>query len=136
MFCGVHPGLRKPNKTLDTQKHPYRGSKNSVSRPACHGGIRLVVCYFNLIFNFLQKLQDVDTSGVLGVGVARVRTSGSRMQAWITYGGPDGTGALNLGGGTLFSYFYAVVRTRGNNRVKVAAFLTPMYSRNMHQLFE
>eukprot|EP00962_Isochrysis_galbana_P031074 scaffold10104_cov130-Isochrysis_galbana.AAC.1 len=61
------------------------------------------------------------------------------MQAWIvdiTYGGPDGTGALNLEGGTLFSYFYAVVRTRGNNRAKVAAFLTPMYSRSMHQLFE
>jgi len=73
---------------------------------------------------------------VLGVGVARVRTSGSRMLAWITYGGPDGIGALNLGGGTLFSYFYSVVRTRGNNRAKVAAFLTPMYSRNMQQLFE
>eukprot|EP00962_Isochrysis_galbana_P020762 scaffold6088_cov128-Isochrysis_galbana.AAC.1 len=56
--------------------------------------------------DFLQKLQEVDTSGVLGVGVARGRTSGSRMLAWITYGGPDGTGALNLGGGTLLSYFY------------------------------
>eukprot|EP00962_Isochrysis_galbana_P010887 scaffold3049_cov132-Isochrysis_galbana.AAC.1 len=68
--------------------------------------------------DFLLKLREVDTSGVLGVGVARVRTSGSRMQAWITYGGPDGTGALNLEGGTLFQYFYAVVRTRGNNRAK------------------
>eukprot|EP00962_Isochrysis_galbana_P006796 scaffold1844_cov133-Isochrysis_galbana.AAC.1 len=29
--------------------------------------------------DFLQKLQEVDTSGVLGVGVARVRTSGSRI---------------------------------------------------------
>eukprot|EP00962_Isochrysis_galbana_P054214 scaffold25741_cov155-Isochrysis_galbana.AAC.1 len=29
---------------------------------------------------------------VLGVGVARVRASGSRMMAWITYGGPDGAG--------------------------------------------
>eukprot|EP00962_Isochrysis_galbana_P002614 scaffold712_cov155-Isochrysis_galbana.AAC.4 len=61
--------------------------------------------------DFIQKLQEVDTSGVLGVGVARVRTSGSRMLAWITYGGPDGIGALNLGGGTLFSYFFSVVRS-------------------------
>eukprot|EP00962_Isochrysis_galbana_P012755 scaffold3616_cov124-Isochrysis_galbana.AAC.1 len=58
--------------------------------------------------DFLQKLQEVDTSGVLGVGVARVRTNGSRMLAWIAYGGPDGIGALNLGGGTLFSYFYSL----------------------------
>eukprot|EP00962_Isochrysis_galbana_P034844 scaffold11875_cov132-Isochrysis_galbana.AAC.1 len=50
--------------------------------------------------DFLQKLQEVDTSGVLGVGVARVRTSGPRMLAWITYGGPEGSGALDLGGGT------------------------------------
>eukprot|EP00962_Isochrysis_galbana_P008676 scaffold2419_cov114-Isochrysis_galbana.AAC.13 len=62
--------------------------------------------------DFLQKLHEVDTSEVLGVGVARVRTSGPRMLAWITYGGPDGIGALNLGGGTLFSYFYSEVRTR------------------------
>eukprot|EP00962_Isochrysis_galbana_P001461 scaffold381_cov150-Isochrysis_galbana.AAC.2 len=39
--------------------------------------------------NFIQKLHDVDTSEVLGVGVARVRASGPRMLAWITYGGPD-----------------------------------------------
>eukprot|EP00962_Isochrysis_galbana_P060905 scaffold35921_cov101-Isochrysis_galbana.AAC.1 len=39
--------------------------------------------------DFIQKLQDVDTSEVLGVGVARVRASGPRMLAWITYGGPD-----------------------------------------------
>jgi len=73
---------------------------------------------------------------VLGVGVARVRASGPRMLAWITYGGPDGSGALDLEGGTLFSYFYSEVRTRGNNRVKVAAFLTPVYSRNAQQMFE
>jgi len=86
--------------------------------------------------DFLQKLQDVDTSEVLGVGVARVRASGPRMLAWITYGGPDGSGALDLGGGTLFSYFYSEVRTRGNNRVKVAAYLTPVHSRNVQQMFE
>eukprot|EP00962_Isochrysis_galbana_P053878 scaffold25386_cov146-Isochrysis_galbana.AAC.1 len=58
--------------------------------------------------DFLQKLHDVDTSEVLGVGVARVRASGPRMLAWITYGGPDGIGALDdLGGGTLFSFFYS-----------------------------
>eukprot|EP00962_Isochrysis_galbana_P031146 scaffold10136_cov126-Isochrysis_galbana.AAC.5 len=38
---------------------------------------------------FLQKLQEVEPCEVLGVGVARVRASGSRMLAWITYGGPD-----------------------------------------------
>jgi len=86
--------------------------------------------------DFLIKLREVDSSGVLGVGVARVRTCGPRMQAWITYGGPDGTDALNLKEGTLFQYFYAEVRTRGNNRVKVAGFRTPLYSSNMYQLFE
>eukprot|EP00962_Isochrysis_galbana_P006738 scaffold1813_cov129-Isochrysis_galbana.AAC.11 len=59
----------------------------------------------------------------------------------MTSGGTKPTGrrnggAFNLEGGTLFQYFYAVVRTRGNNRVKVAGFLTPLYSRNMYQLFE
>eukprot|EP00962_Isochrysis_galbana_P060366 scaffold34727_cov180-Isochrysis_galbana.AAC.1 len=65
-----------------------------------------------------------------------VRVSGPRMLAWITYGGPDGSGAIDLDGGTLFSYFFSEVRTRGNNRVKVAAFLTPVYSRNAQQMFE
>eukprot|EP00962_Isochrysis_galbana_P041117 scaffold15009_cov152-Isochrysis_galbana.AAC.2 len=50
--------------------------------------------------------------------------------------GEAGSGALDLEGGTLFSYFYSEVRTRGNNRVKVAAFLTPVYSRNAQQMFE
>eukprot|EP00962_Isochrysis_galbana_P024960 scaffold7688_cov130-Isochrysis_galbana.AAC.11 len=86
--------------------------------------------------DFLQKLHDVDTSEVLGVGVARVRTSSPRMLAWITYGGPDGIGALDLAGGTLFSFFYSEVRTRGNNRVKVAAHLAPVHSRNVQQMFE
>eukprot|EP00962_Isochrysis_galbana_P013570 scaffold3843_cov117-Isochrysis_galbana.AAC.8 len=86
--------------------------------------------------DFLQKLQDVDTSEVLGVGVARLRVSGPRMLAWITFGGPDGSGALDLDGGTLFAYFFSEVRTRGNNRVKVAAFLTPVYSMNARQMFE
>eukprot|EP00962_Isochrysis_galbana_P044582 scaffold17347_cov116-Isochrysis_galbana.AAC.6 len=88
--------------------------------------------------DFLQKLQGVDASEVLGVGVARVRASGPRMLAWITYGGPDGDGigALDLGGGTQFSFFYSEVRTRGNNRVKVAAYLTPVHSRSVQQMFE
>eukprot|EP00962_Isochrysis_galbana_P024084 scaffold7364_cov130-Isochrysis_galbana.AAC.7 len=59
--------------------------------------------------DFLQKLQGVDASEVLGVGVARVRASGPRVLAWITYGGPDGIGALDLGGGTLFSFFYSLL---------------------------
>eukprot|EP00962_Isochrysis_galbana_P009699 scaffold2703_cov129-Isochrysis_galbana.AAC.4 len=37
------------------------------------------------------------------------------MLAWITYGGPDGIGALDLGGGTLFSFFYSEVRTYGRS---------------------
>eukprot|EP00962_Isochrysis_galbana_P054787 scaffold26410_cov146-Isochrysis_galbana.AAC.1 len=45
----------------------------------------------------------------------------------------DGIGALDLGGGTLFSFFYAEVRTRGNNRVKVAAYLIPVHSRNVQR---
>eukprot|EP00962_Isochrysis_galbana_P001201 scaffold300_cov144-Isochrysis_galbana.AAC.4 len=85
----------------------------------------ICICITHNIPDFLQKLHDADTSEVLGVGVARVRTSGPRMLAWITYGGPDGIGALDIGGGTLFSYFYSEVRTRGNNRVKVAACCVP-----------
>jgi len=54
---------------------------------------------------FLQKLQELEPCEVLGVGVARVRASGSRMLAWITYGGPDGAGALSLEGGALFSFY-------------------------------
>eukprot|EP00962_Isochrysis_galbana_P045700 scaffold18104_cov114-Isochrysis_galbana.AAC.1 len=60
---------------------------------------------------------------MLGVGVARVRASGPRMLAWITYGGPDCVGALGLEGGALFSFFYSEVRMQGNNRVKVATYL-------------
>eukprot|EP00962_Isochrysis_galbana_P045266 scaffold17760_cov127-Isochrysis_galbana.AAC.2 len=55
------------------------------------------------------------------------------MYSIITYGGPDGIGALDLGGGTLFSFFYSEVRTRGNNRVKVAAYLTPVHSRQQER---
>eukprot|EP00962_Isochrysis_galbana_P004060 scaffold1130_cov127-Isochrysis_galbana.AAC.12 len=50
---------------------------------------------------FLQLLQELELRAVLGVGVARVRASGSRMMAWITYGGPDGAGALGREGGAL-----------------------------------
>mmetsp|Transcript_24142 Transcript_24142/g.75467 ORF Transcript_24142/g.75467 Transcript_24142/m.75467 type:complete len:93 (+) Transcript_24142:126-404(+) len=44
--------------------------------------------------------------------------------------------SLDLGGGTLFSFFYSEVRTHGNNRVKVAAYLIPVHSRNVQQMFE
>eukprot|EP00962_Isochrysis_galbana_P051318 scaffold22700_cov142-Isochrysis_galbana.AAC.1 len=62
---------------------------------------------------FLQQLQEVEPREVLGVGVARVRASGSRMLAWITYGGPDGAGALGLEGGALFSFYNTEVRMHG-----------------------
>eukprot|EP00962_Isochrysis_galbana_P027022 scaffold8455_cov104-Isochrysis_galbana.AAC.6 len=42
--------------------------------------------------------------------VARVRASGSRMMAWITYGGLDGAGALGLEGGALFSFYNTEMR--------------------------
>eukprot|EP00962_Isochrysis_galbana_P062164 scaffold52279_cov371-Isochrysis_galbana.AAC.1 len=69
------------------------------------------------------------------LGVARVRASGPRMLAWITYGGPDGVGALGLEGGALFSFLYMEVRMQGNNSVKVALYLLPMHSRNAQQMF-
>eukprot|EP00962_Isochrysis_galbana_P019728 scaffold5747_cov128-Isochrysis_galbana.AAC.7 len=84
---------------------------------------------------FLQKLQEVEPCEVLGVGVARVRASGSRMLAWITYDGPDGAGALSLEGGALFSFYYTEVRMQGNNRVKLVALLRPMHSINAQQMF-
>jgi len=57
------------------------------------------------------------------------------MLAWITYGGPDGVGALGLEGGALFSFLYTEVRMQGNNPVKVALYLLPMHSRNAQQMF-
>jgi len=86
--------------------------------------------------SFIQKLQEVDNSGVLGVGVARVRASGPRMLAWITYGGPDGVGALSLEGGALFSFLYTEVRMQGNNPFRVALYLLPMHSIYAQQMFE
>eukprot|EP00962_Isochrysis_galbana_P046866 scaffold18987_cov109-Isochrysis_galbana.AAC.7 len=58
------------------------------------------------------------------------------MLAWITYGGPDGAGALGLEGGVLFSFYNNTeVRMHGNNRVKVVAYLRPMHNRNAQQMF-
>eukprot|EP00962_Isochrysis_galbana_P012775 scaffold3618_cov129-Isochrysis_galbana.AAC.1 len=53
--------------------------------------------------------------------------------AWITYGGPDGAGALGLEGGALFSFYNTEVRMHGSNRVKVVAYLRPMHNRKAQQ---
>eukprot|EP00962_Isochrysis_galbana_P005163 scaffold1411_cov125-Isochrysis_galbana.AAC.9 len=84
---------------------------------------------------FLQQLQEVEPREVRGVGVARVRAGGSRMLAWITYGGPDGAGALGLEEGALLSFYNTEVRMHGNNRAKVVAYLRPMHNRNAQQMF-
>eukprot|EP00962_Isochrysis_galbana_P018862 scaffold5473_cov147-Isochrysis_galbana.AAC.1 len=75
------------------------------------------------------------SAGMRESGVRRVRARGSQRLAWITYGGPDGAGALSLEGGALFSFYNTEVRMQGNNRVKLVAFLRPLHSRNVQQMF-